>query len=209
MRSQLQDTIELQFEKMVTEHPEYCRAIERAWDILVACRTPENKWLMDCFFQEQGDRRPGCLDVLFCSELVFQLLRGHLYYTGIDVKRPPVQNREEKLLDEITLAAVGAPFNVRFADSNGFRHAFLEWYNPVTVHWHREGRDHVVKQVEPGSAYLDIGYTRAITTGLALKEHRVLARWPLGHNFIYLIYTDLKGLFEGITDLSHWLDDRI
>jgi hypothetical protein len=79
----------------------------------------------------------------------------------------------------------------------------------VTVHSHRAGKSHLTKQLEPGSALLQIGCTRAITTGLALKEHKVIARWPHGHTFVYLLYTDLQGLFQGITDPSQWLNSRI
>jgi hypothetical protein len=67
----------------------------------------------------------------------------------------------------------------------------------------------LTKQLDPGSALLRIGYTRAIMTGLTLKEQKVVARWPYGHGFVYLLYTDLQGLFEGIKDLSRWLGDRI
>ena len=92
---------------------------------------------------------------------------------------------------------------------NGHRQSLLTWHEPVTLHSHREGRDDVTRQVEPGSALLVVGYTRAIHTGLSLKEHRVLARWPLGHRFIYILWTDLEGLFEGMADLRTWLNDRI
>ena len=77
------------------------------------------------------------------------------------------------------------------------------------MHSHREGQAHATKQLDPGSALLVIGYTRAIHTGLSLKEQRILARWPHGHRFIYLLWTDLEDLFEGITDLSTWVNERI
>ena len=74
---------------MVREHPEYGDVVKKAWDILVKYRTPANQWIMDSLFQEQGDKRPRGVDVLFCSELVSQLLKGHLFYTGIDLPCPP------------------------------------------------------------------------------------------------------------------------
>jgi hypothetical protein len=194
---------------MVKEHREYGDAMENAWNLLVKYRAPENRWLTDSLFQEQGDRKPRDVDVLFYSELVFQLLKGHLFYTGIDVGRPPLLNPKEALLNEITLAAVRPPFEIGFGTGNGRRQPSLTWHEPVTVHSHREGRAHATKQLEPGSALLTIGYARAIHTGLSLKEQRVLARWPHGHSFIYLFWTDLQGLFQGITDLSTWLNDRI
>lgn len=140
------------------------------------------------------------------EELVFQLLAEHLFYTGIDVGRPPSPNPNEELLNEITLAAIEPPFGIGFATGNGQRQQLLTWNEPVTVHPHREGRAHALRQLEPGSALLTVGYTRAIHTGLCLKEQRILARWPQGHSFIYLLWTDLEGLFQGITDPSTWLN---
>jgi hypothetical protein len=201
--------MERRFRRMVRERPEYGEAMEKAWSLLVKYRVPANRWITDSLFQERGDRRPRDIDVLFYSELVFQLLKGHLFYTGIDVRCPPSQNPKEAFLNEITLAAVAPPFGIGFVTGSGQRQALLTWHEPVTVHSHREGQAHATRELEPGSALLTIGYTRAIHTGLSLKEQRVLARWPYGHRFIYLLWTDLEGLFQGITDLSTWLNDRI
>ena len=209
MKSQLQDRIERRFKKMDREHPEYGDAVKKAWDLLARHRIPANQWLTDTLFQERGEHRPRDVDMLFYSELVSQLLKGHLFYTGIDVHCPPIINPKENLLNEITLAAVASPFEIGFEKGNGQRQPLLTWHEPVTVHSHREGLDDVTRQVEPGSALLTVGYTRAIHTGLTLKEHRVLARWPLGHRFIYVLWTDLEGLFEGMTDLPAWLNERI
>jgi hypothetical protein len=208
-KPQLQSTIEEEWEKAVRQHPEYREALKKAWHLLVVCRKPENQWITDCIFQERDDRPLRYIDVLFYSELIFQLIRGHLYYIGIEVKKPPVTNPEEKILDEITLAALESPFVVEFQKTEGKAIATLLWNKPVTVHSHRAGKSHLTKQLEPGSALLQIGCTRAITTGLALKEHKVIARWPHGHTFVYLLYTDLQGLFQGITDPSQWLNSRI
>jgi hypothetical protein len=206
---QLQSTVEQEWEKAVQQHPEYRDALKKAWHLLVVCRKPENQWITDCIFQEQDKRPLRYIDVLFYSELIFQLIRGHVYYIGIEVKRPPVTNPEERILDEITLAAVEAPFVADFGRTDGRVAATLRWSKPVTVHNHRAGKSHLTKQLDPASALLQIGYTRAITTGLALKEHRIVARWPHGHTFVYLLHTDLQGLFEGITDPSQWLNSRI
>jgi hypothetical protein len=194
---------------MVAEHPEYGEATEKAWNLLVKYRVPENRWIMDSLFQDQTDEKPDDVDILFYSELVFQLLKGHLFYTGIRLRCPPSFHSGSELLNEITLAAVEPPFDVRFASGNGARRPLLSWRKPVTVHSHREGNVHVTRQLKPGSALLKVGYARAIDNGLVLKEQKVLARWPHGHSFIYLLFTDLEGLFEGITDLSTWLNDRI
>ena len=208
-KPQLQSTIEEEWEKAVRQHPEYREALKKAWQLLVVCRKPENQWITDCIFQERDKRPLRYIDVLFYSELIFQLIRGHLYYIGIEVKNPPVTNPEEGILDEITLAAVDAPFVVEFRKTNGQTIATLQWNKPVTVHSHRAGKSHLTTKLEPGSALLQIGYTRAITTGLTLKEHRIIARWPHGHTCMYLLYTDLQGLFQGITDPSQWLNSRI
>jgi hypothetical protein len=208
MRSELA-TIERRLKRTLREHPEYGDALEKAWDLLVKYRIPENRWIMDSLFQETGDGRPRDVDVLFYSELVFQLLKGHLFYTGIDVRCPPSPNPKEELLNELTLATVEPPFGISFTNGNHQRQASLLWHEPVTVHSHRAGRAHATKRLEPGCALLTVGYTRAIHTGLSLKEQRVLARWPHGHSFIYLLWTDQEDLFEGITDLSTWLNDRI
>jgi hypothetical protein len=149
------------------------------------------------------------VDVLFYSELVYQLLKGHLFYTGIDVRCPPTIDPKEEFLNELTLAAIRPPFGIAYVTANDRRTALLTWDEPVTVHSHREGQTHATKELPPGCALLTIGYARAIRTGLYLKEHKALARWPHGHGFIYLLWTDLDGLFEGITDLSTWLNDRI
>ena len=154
MRSQLQDTIERRFRRMVREHREYGDAMENAWNLLVKYRAPENRWLTDSLFQEQGDRKPRDVDVLFYSELVFQLLKGHLFYTGIDVGRPPLLNPKEALLNEIALAAVKPPFEICFVTGNGRRQPSLTWHEPVTVHSHREGHAHATRQLEPGSPCL-------------------------------------------------------
>ncbi len=209
MRSQLQDPIERRFRGMVRERPEYGDAMEKAWNLLVRYRIPANRWITDSLFQERGDRRPRDVDVLFYSELVFQLLKGHLFYTGIDVCSPPSQNPKEAFLNEITLAGAEPPFEIDFVTENAQRQPMITWRDPVTVHSHREGGAHATRQLEPGSALLTVGYTRAIHTGLSLKEQGVLARWPYSHRFIYLFWTDVEGLFEGITDLSTWLNDRI
>ena len=204
-----QHEVERRFRKVVREHPEYGDAIEKVWNMLVKYRTPANGWLTDSLLQERGSRRPRDVDVLFYSELVFQLLKGHLFYTGVDVKCPPRTEPQEEFLNELTLAAVKAPFEVNFIYEAGHRQPVLRWSEPVVVHSHREGQAHTIKELAPGYAVLSIGYVRAIYTGLTLKEHRILARWPHGHNFIYLLWTDLQGLFEGITDLSSWLSDRL
>jgi hypothetical protein len=209
MSPRVQETVERAFEKAGQEHPEYCEALEKAWDLLAIYRTQENRWLLDSLFQEDGDRRPECVDMAFSSELVFQLMKGRLYYVGVDIRRPPVEGPAERLLNEITLATIGAPFKVEFMKVDGERRGQLSWDKPVTVHCHRAGGTHLTRQLEPGSACLEIGYTRAVTTGLVLKERGLLARWPHGHSFVYLLYTDLKGLFEGIADPSRWLSDRI
>ena len=204
-----QRDVERRFRRVVREHPEYGDAMEKVWNMLVKYRTPANGWLTDSLLQEPEGRRPSDVDVLFYSELVFQLLKGHLFYTGVDVRCPPSTEPPEEFLDELTLAAVKPPFEVDFLSENGHRQPILRWSKPVIVHSHREGQAHATKELTPGYALLSIGYTRAIYTGLALKEHRILARWPHGHNFIYLLWTDLQGLFEGITDLSTWLSDRL
>ena len=111
---QLQSTVEQEWEKAVRQHPEYRDALKKAWHLLVVCRKPENQWITDCIFQERDNRPLRYIDVLFYSELIFQLIRGHLYYIGIEVKRPPVTNPDEGILDEITLAAVEAPFAADF-----------------------------------------------------------------------------------------------
>ncbi len=206
---QLQSTVEQEWEKAVRQHPEYREALKKAWHLLVVCRKPENQWITDCIFQERDKRPLRYIDVLFYSELIFQLIRGHVYYIGIDVKRPPVVSPEEAILDEITLAALESPFVAEFQKTDGQATAALRWSKPVTVHNHRAGKSHLTKDLEPGSALLQIGYTRAITTGLALKEHKIIARWPHGHSFMYLLHTDLQGLFQGITDPSQWLNSRI
>jgi hypothetical protein len=208
-KPQLQSTIEEEWEKAVRQHPEYREALKKAWQLLVVCRKPENQWITDCIFQERDKRPLRYIDVLFYSELIFQLIRGHLYYIGIEVKRPPVTNPEEGILDEITLAALEAPFVVEFAKTEGQAVATLRWSKPVMIHNHRAGKSHLTRQLEAGSALLQIGYTRAITTGLALKEHKIIARWPHDHTFVYLLFTDLQGLFQGITDPSQWLNSRI
>jgi hypothetical protein len=205
----LQSAIEREWEKAVRQHPEYRDALKKAWHLLVVCRKPENQWITDCIFQDAENRPLRHIDVLFYSELIFQLIRGHLYYIGIQVKSPPVTNPEEGILDEITLAGVEAPFAVDFEKADGRKVATLRWGKPVTVHNHRAGKSHLTNQLAPGSALLQIGYTRAIATGLVLKEHRIVARWPHGHNFVYLLYTDLQGLFQGIADPSQWLNSRI
>ncbi len=209
LKPQLQSTIEQEWEKAVRQHPEYREALKKAWHLLVVCRKPENQWITDCIFQEQDKRPLRYIDVLFYSELIFQLIRGHVYYIGIEVKRPPVANPEEGILDEITLAAVEAPFVAEFRKTDGQKTVALRWTKPVMVHNHRAGKSHLTRELEPGSALLQIGYTRAITTGLTLKEYRIVARWPHGHNFVYLLHTDLQGLFQGITDPSQWLNSRI
>ena len=209
VKPQLQSAIEEEWEKAVRQHPEYREALKKAWHLLVVCRKPENQWITDCIFQERDDRPLRYIDILFYSELIFQLIRGHVYYIGIEVKHPPVTNPDEGILNEITLAAVEAPFVVEFRKTEGQTIATLRWTKPVTVHSHRAGKSHLTKQLEPGSALLQIGYTRAITTGLALREHKIIARWPHGHTFVYLLYTDLQGLFQGITDPSQWLNSRI
>ena len=209
MRSQPQDPIERRFRRVVREHPEYGDAMEKAWNLLVKFRIPANRWLTDSLFQKQGSRRPRDVDVLFYSELVFQLLKGHLFYTGIDVRCPPSRNPKEAFLNEITLAAVKPPFAIRFVTGNGQRQPLLTWHEPITVHSHREGQTHATRVLKPGSTLLKVGYTRAIDTGLSLKEQRVVARWPHGHSLIYLLSTDLQGLFLGITDLSTWLSERV
>jgi hypothetical protein len=201
--------IERQFDEVVKEHPEYGEAMDRAWDMLLKYRIPENRWLTDSLFQERGEARPRDVDVLFYSELVFQLLKGHLFYTGINVCCPPRIDSGEKLLNELTLAAIKPPFGIGFVTENNRREAVLSWHEPITVHSHREGHVHATMELPPGRALLSIGYARAIQTGLSLKEKKVLGRWPHGYNFIYLLSTDLQGLFEGITDLSAWLNDRI
>jgi hypothetical protein len=206
---QLQSAIEREWDKAVQQHPEYREALKKAWHLLVVCRKPENQWITDCIFQDPDKRPLRYIDVLFYSELIFQLIRGHLYYIGIEVKRPPVTNPEEGILDEITLAAVEAPFAADFEKADGQKIVTLRWGKPVTVHSHRAGKSHLTTQLPPGSALLQIGYTRAIATGLGLKEHQVVARWPHGHKFVYLLYTDLQGLFQGITDPSQWLNSRI
>ncbi len=193
---------------MVRRHPEYADAMETVWEMLLRYRIPANRWITDSLFQEEGDRRPRDVDVLFYSELVVQLLKGHLFYTGIDVSCPPSKDPKEGLLNELTLAAVNPPFEVRFVGKNGERQPLLTWHEPLIVHSHREGRTHATRRLEPGSALLTVGYTRAIHTGLSLKEGKVLARWPYGHRFIYLLWTDAEGLFEGVTDLSAWLKER-
>jgi hypothetical protein len=205
----LQNAIESRFRRMGRKHPECAAAMEKAWSFLAKYRIPANRWITDSLFQEKGDRRPRDIDILFYSELVFQLLNTHLFYTGIDVLCPPSMNPNEELLNEITLAAVEPPFEINFATGNGQRHQFLTWHEPVTMHSHREGKAHATRELEPGRALLTLGYTRAIHTGLSLKEQRVLARWPQGHSFIYLLWTDLEGLFEGIMDPWTWLNDRI
>jgi hypothetical protein len=201
--------IEREFGKVVREHPEYGEAMDRVWDMLLKYRIPENRWLTDSLYQEQNDARPRDIDILFYSELVFQLLKGHLFYTGINIACPPRLDSAESLLDELTLATVKTPFAVGFVDGDNGREPVISWREPIVVHSHREGRIHVTQELAPGCAFLSIGYTRAIRTGLNLRDQKVIGRWPHGYNFIYLLSTDLQGLFEGITDLSTWLDDRI
>ncbi len=205
----LQNAIEQEWDKAVREHPEYREALKKAWHLLVVCRKPENQWITDCIFQDPDNRPLRYIDVLFYSELIFQLIRGHVYYIGVEVKHPPVTKPEESFLDELTLAAVEAPFTTQFERVNGGKTAALRWDKPVLVHNHRAGKSHLTKELAPGSAPLHIGYVRAIETGLSLKDHKIIARWPHGHNFIYLLHTDLQGLFQGITDPSQWLNSRI
>ena len=201
--------IERRFRKVIREHPEYGDAMDKVWSMLVKYRIPANRWLTDSLFQERTDGRPRDVDVLFYSELVFQLLKGHLFYTGVDVGCPPTLDPKEEFLNELTLAGIKPPFGISYLTKNGRREPWLTWRDPVIVHSHREGQAHATKELPPGSALLTIGYTRAINTGLTLREHRALSRWPHGHSFIYLLWTDVEGLFEGITDLSTWLNDRI
>jgi hypothetical protein len=209
MGPRLQENVERAFMNAGREHPEYCEALEKAWDLLATYRTQDNRWLLDALFQEDGNRRPECVDMAFSSELVFQLMKGHLFYVGVDVKHPPVENPAQKLLNEITLATIGPPFKVEFTKVDGENRGQLSWDKPVTVHCHRLGGTHLTTELKPGSARLEIGYIRAVTTGLALKQRGLLARWPHGHSFVYLLYTDLKRLFEGIADPSRWLSDRV
>lgn len=201
----LQESLERDFKK----HPEYCDALEKAWDLLATYRTPENSWLLDSLFQSSGEEKPERVDMAFSSELVFHLMRGRLYYLGIDVKQPPVEGPGGEILNEMTLSAIGAPFSVEFRKIGDQRHAVLTWDKQVTVHSHRAGGAHLAREIEPGWAFLQIGYARALSTGLALRENRRLARWPHGHTFMYLLYTDIKGMFKGITDPTRWLNDRI
>src|SRR5512142_3236373 len=127
MRSRLEKPIERRLGKMVRKHPEYADAMETVWEMLVRYRIPANRWITDSLFQEEGDRRPGDVDVLFYSELVFQLLQGHLFYTGIKVSCPPSKDSKEGLLNELTLAAVDLPFEVRFVGRNGERQPIFTW----------------------------------------------------------------------------------
>ena len=149
VKPQLQSAIEEEWEKAVRQHPEYREALKKAWHLLVVCRKPENQWITDCIFQERDDRPLRYIDILFYSELIFQLIRGHVYYIGIEVKNPPVTNPDEGILNEITLAAVEAPFVVDFRKTEGRAVAMLRWNKPVTVHSHRAGKSHLTKQLEP------------------------------------------------------------
>lgn len=205
----MQDLVERRLERMVEKHAEYREAVTRVWEVLAKYRVPENKWLTDSLFQEQEDRKPRDIDLLFYSELMFQLLRGHLFYTGIDVRCPPAEKPEDALLNEITLAAVEPPFEFVFANGNGMRQPMLAWHEPVIVHSHRKGLADTTRQLKPGRTLLTIGHIRASDTGLALNERGSIARWPFGHSFVYLLWTDLPGLFDGISDLSDWFDERL
>jgi hypothetical protein len=205
----LQESVERDFERAGRTPPEYCEALEKAWDLLSAYRTSENDWLLDSLFQWPGDGRPRRVDIAFLSELVFQLMKGHLYYLGIDVGRVPAEDPAKGILDQITLSAIGAPFSVEFSRINDQRCAVLTWNKPVTVHSHLTEGVHHTKKVGSGRAVLQIGYTRALNTGIALWQSRCLARWPRGHHFVYLFYTDVRGIFDGINDPARWLSDKM
>ena len=180
MQPQLQSTVEEEWEKTVRQHPEYREALKKAWHLLVVCRKPENQWITDCIFQERDNRPLRYIDVLFYSELIFQLIRGHLYYIGIEVKNPPVTNPEEGILDEITLAAVEAPFVVEFRKTNGQTIATLRWNKPVTVHSHRAGNLTSRRPragVRPSSDRLHQGHhDRPHPQGV--QDYCALAPWP-------------------------------
>ena len=84
----------------------------------------------------------------------------------------------------------------------------LTWHEPVTVHSHREGRTTRRGSLNRGSRRLRRPY-KGDPYGPFPQRAEGLARWPHGHSFIYLLWTDLEGLFEGVADLSTWLNDRI
>ncbi len=146
------------------------------------------------------------LDVLFqydwhtselASENVFgfalthaSIFNGGIAAVEIDVGSGPLKDSDVDGNNTL-LKEIAKPFLATFVGGLGDSDGRLSWAVPIELDV-TVGNDDMTQtrtsmKIPPGSAPLEVGYTKISRTMLHLSQERFLARWPYGHDRIALL----------------------
>ncbi len=191
MKPYLQDAIEREFENVLELHPEYNYLIDVVLDSLRVYEGPDKEWFRDALFQGSDNQTLARIDAHFYAKLIGAQCRNRLWWGTIEIGTPPLEQPEDRLLNELSLADLPWPFSVEYLNINGQRQAYLEWKEPVILeNGYSQPHINKTKEIAAESAILFIGHTRALTTFLVLEETGLIARWPFGHTSLFLIHLE-------------------
>jgi hypothetical protein len=150
-------------------------------------------WWQDAVMQREY-RAYDLYDAAIFAEIqaaIHQRQIAHARLVGLREARSDVARKE----NEMTLAMLTAPFSAGFVGGRRGPDGWLAWNEPIELDWTFHGEKvgaYCAPPRKPSEGIpLEVGYTYPETTLWRLAQHRALARWPYGNDFILiLVVTD-------------------
>jgi hypothetical protein len=150
------------------------------------------KWAVDSMSQ-YPTRHRGPVDAFVFTFLWNGICRGEILCVHVHVGTAPYSDvcRQE---NNAVLANLPEPFTATFVGGHGVDgDGSVEWSAPIKMTESYPSTDVPDKldgrsvEVEPGSALLEVGSQSAARTWFELLQGGALARWPYGHEWLYLL----------------------
>jgi hypothetical protein len=160
--------------------------------------------LVDAIFQPWERHYINIYDAYLFASIWTGLCYGEILWTSLEIGETPGKDKavaeNNQVLESIQLktwykrtldqqqSTTDVTFWAHFKGGNGIGDGVLAWEKPLTVGVNSPIYGPLELQAEPGSAPLEVGYTRISTTMYHLNHERCLARWPYNSTSLYIFY---------------------
>ena len=145
------------------------------------------QWYVDMIMQTSYQSPIDIYQAAHFANIHAAIFSGKVFYTTIAPTQTTPYGDAEIGLNNQALMNLTHPFEAQFKGGPGIGDGTLQWSEPIILDGTYDGDALPPKSIAPGWAMLEVGYTKPTTTLYHLARSRRLARWPYGHNAIYLL----------------------
>lgn len=167
------------------------------------------QWYVDMIMQPSHYHPLDICQAAHFAQIHSALGDGRMLFTAIGpTKDTPFRDsaveENNKALSNLT-----HPFSAKFIGGTGIGDGWLEWTDSIIVE--SANREDIYRSatLEPSCCVLEVGYTRPTTTLLHLFQNRRVARWPYGHNVIYLLVVVDRNLWTSTYEIPEEITKRL